>query len=158
MLEYTVGLTAAIARTVGEPLQLSGCRHPWQLMTIIMSVAITTVGCSGACDAICAPAPLTHKHICSCAHAPDIRTGSSSLTVFMELTSICLCSWCVSSCCLSSIIFDILVIPGKEKSLCCRDTWRGTETHISKSLNFNRGSLRPRANSFPPSGAPRTNE
>lgn len=103
------------------------------------------------------PAPLAHQHICSCAHAPDIRTGSSSLTVFMELTSICLCSWCVSSCCLSSIIFDILVIPGKEKSLCCRDTWRGTERHTSKRLNFNRGSLRARANSFPPSGAPHTN-
>lgn len=37
----------------------------------------------------------------------------------MELRSICLCSWCVSSCCLSSIIFDILVIPdlNKEKHL-----------------------------------------
>lgn len=50
-------------------------------------------------------------HMC----APEIRTGSSSLMVFMELTSICLCSWCVNSCCLSSIIFDILVIPEENR-------------------------------------------
>lgn len=44
---------------------------------------------------------------------PDISTGSSSFTVFMEVTSITRCSWCVSSCCRSSIIFAIFVIPNK---------------------------------------------
>lgn len=43
---------------------------------------------------------------------PEMRMGRSSLTVFMELTNITRCSWCVSSCCRSSIIFAILVIPG----------------------------------------------
>lgn len=61
---------------------------------------------------ICA---VVSPHMRSHEHTPEIRTGSSSLTVFMELTSICLCSWCVSSCCLSSIIFDILVIPEKKE-------------------------------------------
>lgn len=84
-------------------------------MTVIISVAITTVGCSVTCTVIC-PHTLTHTFIYShTCMIPDIRTGSSSLTVFMELTSICLCSWCVSSCCLSSIIFDILVIPGERE-------------------------------------------
>lgn len=46
---------------------------------------------------------------------PEMRMGSSSLTVFMELTSITRCSWCVSSCCRSSIIFAIFVIPGHNK-------------------------------------------
>ena len=40
-----------------------------------------------------------------------MRTGSSSLTVFMELTSMTRCSWWVNSCCRSSIIFAIFVIP-----------------------------------------------
>lgn len=52
---------------------------------------------------------------------PEIRMGSSSLTVFMELTSITRCSWCVSSCCRSSIIFAIFVIPGnKWQSRSCK--------------------------------------
>lgn len=63
---------------------------------------------------ICA---VVSPHMRSHEHTPEIRTGSSSLTVFMELTSICLCSWCVSSCCLSSIIFDILVIPEKKENV-----------------------------------------
>lgn len=75
-------------------------------------------------------------------NTPDIRTGSSSLTVFMELTSICLCSWCVSSCCLSSIIFDILVIPEKDEQtkhvndVCCCD--RGEQ---NRREHCNRGCL-----------------
>ena len=67
----------------------------------------------------------THSHTHSCTYTPDMRTGSSSLTVFMELTNICLCSWCVSSCCLSSIILDILVIPEEKREngenlQCCK--------------------------------------
>lgn len=46
---------------------------------------------------------------------PEMRMGSSSLTVFMELTNITRCSWCVSSCCRSSIIFAIFVIPGHRR-------------------------------------------
>lgn len=95
-------------------LQHCGCRRPRQLMTVIMSVAITTAGCSVTCSAICSPAPRKRRgHVQLRGNTPDMRTGSSSLTVLMEVTSICLCSWCVSSCCLSSIIFDILVIPEK---------------------------------------------
>lgn len=53
MLEYTIYNSCNSARTVREPLLLCGCRQPWQLMTVIMSVAITTVGCSVTCNAIC---------------------------------------------------------------------------------------------------------
>ncbi len=53
---------------------------------------------------------------------PEMRMGSSSLTVFMELTNITRCSWCVSSCCRSSIIFAIFVIPGHRQQ-----TSRGKE-------------------------------
>lgn len=61
----------------------------------------------------------TQSHTCS----PEIRTGSSSFMVFMELTSICLCSWWVSSCCLSSIIFDILVIPEENTNSWITPLW-----------------------------------
>lgn len=46
--------------------------------------------------------------------SPDMSTGSSSFTVFMEVTSITRCSWCVSSCCRSSIIFAIFVMPNRK--------------------------------------------
>lgn len=93
-------------------------------MTLIMSVTITTAGCSVTCYAIRAqPHARTGTYSIQLdRNTPDIRTGSSSLTVFMELSSICRCSWCVSSCCLSSIIFDILVIPEKKtdnQTDCC---------------------------------------
>lgn len=59
-----------------------------------------------------------NREKCSCwlrplTPSPDMSTGSSSFTVFMELTNIMRCSWCVSSCCRSSIIFAIFVIPSK---------------------------------------------
>lgn len=84
----------------------SSASRPQHLMTVIISVTMTTTGCSTA-GSVVLP---TQSHT----RAPEIRTGSSSLMVFMEVTSICLCSWCVSSCCLSSIIFDIFVIPGEK--------------------------------------------
>lgn len=94
---------------VGDVCMLSHSHpHPQHLMTVIICVAITTLGCSMTCTVV---SPHMHSRACT----PEIRTGSSSLTVFMELTSICLCSWCVSSCCLSSIIFDILVMPENRK-------------------------------------------
>lgn len=89
--------------------------------TVIISVAITTDRCSVTCiypsittatPPYNTTSPTKHSHSHKePTYTPDMRTGSSSFTVFMELRSICLCSWCVSSCCLSSIIFDILVIP-----------------------------------------------
>lgn len=61
-----------------------------------------------------------------------MRMGSSSLTVFMELTNITRCSWCVSSCCRSSIIFAIFVIPGYRQ---IKQRWKGTEyDYLVKSL------------------------
>lgn len=86
--------------------------HPQKVMTVIIRVAITTLRCAVTSNVVCPP-PYTHTH--SCTYTPDMRTGSSSLTVFMELTNICLCSWCVSSCCLSSIILDILVMPEEKR-------------------------------------------
>ena len=96
--------------------------HPQKVMTVIIRVAITTLRYAVTSNFV-SPHPLTHTH--SCTYTPDMRTGSSSLTVFMELTNICLCSWCVSSCCLSSIILDILVIPeekraNRENLQCCK--------------------------------------
>lgn len=52
---------------------------------------------------------------------PEIRTGSSSFTVFMELTSMTLCSWWVNSCCRSSIIFAIFVMPVNTNTVRCED-------------------------------------
>lgn len=55
MLEYTFFFhnSCNSAGTVRKLLQRCGCRHPRQLMTVIMSVAITTAGCSVTCNAIC---------------------------------------------------------------------------------------------------------
>ena len=104
-------------------------------MAVIIRVAITTIEGPLAVLPPAAAASITHRHTQAHTHThthtyrhtdahthkdrhtPDIRTGSSSLMVFMDDTSIILCSWWVSSCCLSSIIFDIFVIPEKDSNL-----------------------------------------